>query len=78
VTDVAIPSQVGLKLFDNDPKQTHGKRISNLPRQKLIMRDQNFLLFQLALSYVVPSDKLTQRLHYRFAKIFRSFSMVSI
>ena len=44
LTDVTIPSQVGLKLFDNDPKQTRGKRISNLPRQKLIMRDLNFLL----------------------------------
>jgi hypothetical protein len=44
LTDVTIPSQVSLKLFDNDPKQTRGKRISNLPRQKLIMRDLNFLL----------------------------------
>jgi hypothetical protein len=44
LTDVAIPSQLGFKFFDNDPKQTRGKRISNLPRQKLIMRDLNFLL----------------------------------
>jgi hypothetical protein len=44
LTDVTIPSQVSLKLFDNDPKQTRGKRISNLPRQKLIMRDLNFVL----------------------------------
>jgi hypothetical protein len=44
LTDVAIPSQVGFKFFDNDPKQTRGKRISNLARQMLIMRDLKFLL----------------------------------
>jgi hypothetical protein len=44
LTDVTIPSQLGLKFFDNDPKQTRGKRISNLPRQMLIMRDLNFVL----------------------------------
>jgi hypothetical protein len=44
LTDVTIPSQVGFKFFDNDPKQTRGKRISDLPRQMLIMRDLNFLL----------------------------------
>src|SRR5260221_5397988 len=49
--DVTIPSQVGFKLFDNDPKQTRSKRISNLPRQKLIMRDLNFLLSELALCH---------------------------
>jgi hypothetical protein len=31
LTNVAIPSQVGFKFLDNDPKQTRGKRISNLP-----------------------------------------------
>jgi hypothetical protein len=48
---VTIPSQVGFKFFDNDPKQTRGKRISNLPRQKLIMRDLNFLLSELAICH---------------------------
>jgi hypothetical protein len=51
LTDVTIPSQVGFKLFDDDPKQTRGKWISNLPRQKLIMRDLNFLLSELALCH---------------------------
>jgi hypothetical protein len=51
LTDVAIPSKVGFKFFDDDPKQTRGKRISDLPRQKPIMRDLNFLLFQLALCH---------------------------
>jgi hypothetical protein len=51
ITDVAIPAQIGLKLFDNDPQQTRRKRISNLPRQKLIMRDLNFLLSELALCH---------------------------
>jgi hypothetical protein len=51
LTDVAILSQVGFKLFDNDPKQTRRERISNLPRQKLIMRDLNFLLSELALCH---------------------------
>jgi hypothetical protein len=44
LTDVAIPSQVGFKFFDNDPKQTRRKRISDLPRQMPIMRDLNFVL----------------------------------
>jgi hypothetical protein len=79
LTDVTIPSQVVFKFFDSDPKQTRGKRISNLPRQELIVRDLNFLLFQLALCHELwPSDNPTQRLHYRFAKLFGTFSMVSI
>ncbi|WP_035977931.1 hypothetical protein, partial [Bradyrhizobium sp. th.b2] len=49
--DVAIPSQVGFKLFDNDPKQTRRKWISDLPRQKLIMRDLNLLLSELAICH---------------------------
>jgi hypothetical protein len=52
LTHVAIPSQVGFKLVDDDPKQTRRKRISNLPRQKLVMRDLRFLLSELALCHV--------------------------
>jgi len=51
--DGAIPSQVGLKIFDDGPKQTRRKWISNLLRQKLIMRDLNFLLSELALCHVL-------------------------
>jgi hypothetical protein len=51
LTVVAIPPQVGFKFFDNDPKQTGGERISDISRQKLIVRDLHFLLAELGICH---------------------------
>ena len=49
LADLAIPSQISFKFFDNGVKQARGKRISNFSLQKPIESDPNLLLDKLAL-----------------------------
>jgi hypothetical protein len=51
LTDLAIPSQIRFKFFDNGVKQTRGKRISHFPLQKAVASDLNFLLDELVLRH---------------------------
>ena len=72
LTHVALLSQLSLKLFHNCPKQTRGKRISNLPGQMPIASDLHFLPFDLVLRHEFgPSDIPTRWQPSCFIKIFR-------